>query len=148
MPIALTLHSVRETTSSTLTFFSHSNPERTLLYLVAIAWLYVAMMMAVAEALHPNGTWLGAIVTFLFYGLLPTGLVMYLMGTPLRRKARLAQEAQALSAPPAGPDAAPNSAADTPLADAAAVSAPPQPASSQTQAAMRPVLPSEPASRR
>lgn len=64
------------------------------MYLVAIAWLYVALMMAVAEATHPAGTLLGAIVTFLFYGLLPTALVMYVMGTPLRRKARLAKEAQ------------------------------------------------------
>lgn len=63
------------------------------MYLVAIAWLYVALMMAVAEAHHPNGTVLGAIVTFLFYGLLPTALVMYLMGTPLRRKAARAKEA-------------------------------------------------------
>jgi len=63
------------------------------MYLVAIAWLYVALMMALAEALHPGGTVLGAIVTFLFYGLLPTALVMYLMGTPLRRKAARAREA-------------------------------------------------------
>ena len=62
------------------------------MYLVAIAWLYVALMMALAEGLHPNGTVLGAIVTFLFYGLLPTALVMYVMGTPLRRKARLRAE--------------------------------------------------------
>jgi hypothetical protein len=66
-------------------------------YLIAIAWLYVALMMALAEATHVNGTVLGAIVTFLLYGLLPTGLVMYVMGTPLRRKARLATEAQELA---------------------------------------------------
>ena len=55
------------------------------MYLVAIAWIYITLMMAVAEANHPSGTVLGGIVTFLFYGLLPTVLVMYLMGTPLRR---------------------------------------------------------------
>ncbi|MBA4254792.1 MAG: hypothetical protein C0445_02825 [Polaromonas sp.] len=84
--------------------------------LVAIAWLYVALMMAVAEATHPAGTLLGAIVTFLFYGLLPTALVMYIMGTPLRRKARLAQEAQALKpapTPPADTEAAPLDHSDT-----------------------------------
>lgn len=64
------------------------------MYLVAIGWLYVALMMAVAEAMHPDGTTLGAIVTFLFYGLMPTALVMYVMGTPLRRKARRTEEAQ------------------------------------------------------
>ena len=64
------------------------------MYLVAIGWLYVALMMAVAEANHPSGTVLGGIVTFLFYGLLPTALVMYLMGTPLRRKANREKEAK------------------------------------------------------
>lgn len=63
------------------------------MYLVAIGWLYVALMMAVAEANHPSGTVLGGIVTFLLYGLLPTALVMYLMGTPLRRKANREREA-------------------------------------------------------
>ncbi len=63
------------------------------MYLVAIGWLYVAVMMSVAEAMHPDGTVLGAMVTFLLYGLLPIGLVLYLMGTPLRRKARQAANA-------------------------------------------------------
>lgn len=117
------------------------------MYLVAIAWLYVAMMMAVAEAIHPNGTWLGAIVTFLFYGLLPTGLVVYVMGTPLRRKARLAKEseeaAQARSTCLAMSNEPPTSEATT-----SSVVTDESQASNQTQAAMRPVLPSEPASRR
>jgi len=30
------------------------------MYLVAIAWMYVAVMMAVAEVSHPDGTYLGA----------------------------------------------------------------------------------------
>ena len=34
------------------------------MYLVVIAWLYVALMMAVAEATNTTGTVLGAIVTF------------------------------------------------------------------------------------
>jgi hypothetical protein len=57
-----------------------------LMYLVVIAWFYVVLMMAVAEATHSNGTVLGAIVTFVLYGLLPIALVVYLMGTPMRRK--------------------------------------------------------------
>lgn len=64
------------------------------MYLVAIGWLYVALMMAVAEANHPSGSLLGAIVTFLFYGLLPTALVLYVLGTPGRRKANREREAQ------------------------------------------------------
>lgn len=63
------------------------------MYLVAIAWLYVAVMMSVAEAMHSQGTVLGAIVTFVFYGLLPVSLVMYILGTPSRKKARKAREA-------------------------------------------------------
>lgn len=60
------------------------------MYLVAIAWLYVALMMAVAEASSTQGSVLGAVVTFLFYGLGPVSLVMYLLGTPARRRARRA----------------------------------------------------------
>jgi hypothetical protein len=62
-------------------------------YLVAIAWMYVVLMMAVAEATNSNGTVLGAFFTFLLYGVLPLSLVIYLMRTPDRRKARKAQEA-------------------------------------------------------
>lgn len=63
------------------------------MYLVAIAWMYVAVMMAVAEVSHPDGTYLGAFFTFLLYGLLPLSLVMYLLATPRRREARRAREA-------------------------------------------------------
>jgi hypothetical protein len=62
------------------------------MYIVPIAWLYVALMMAVAEANSPVGTLLGAIITFILYGLLPIGLVVYLMGTPVRRRAIKARE--------------------------------------------------------
>ncbi|MBM3397987.1 MAG: hypothetical protein FJY28_05060 [Betaproteobacteria bacterium] len=57
------------------------------MYLVVIAWLYVTLLMALAEAFSAQGSVLGAIITFLLYGLLPMSLVVYLMGTPLRRKA-------------------------------------------------------------
>jgi membrane protein implicated in regulation of membrane protease activity len=62
------------------------------MYLVAIAWMYVVVMMSVAEATAANGTVLGAVVTFVFYGVLPCVILMYLMGTPMRRKALRAQE--------------------------------------------------------
>ncbi|TCP09916.1 hypothetical protein [Caldimonas thermodepolymerans] len=71
-----------------------------MLYLVAIAWLYVALMMAVAEAFSSQGTVLGAIFTFILYGLGPVALVLYLLGTPARRKARRrAEQAQAAASP-------------------------------------------------
>lgn len=66
----------------------------TLMYLIPIAWLYVTLMMAVAEATNSNGTVLGALVTFVLYGLLPIGLLLYFMGTPARKRARLAAEAR------------------------------------------------------
>ena len=59
---------------------SQQNPPiGTALYIVVIGWLYVALMMAVAEATNANGSLLGAIVTFLLYGVGPVSLVVYLM---------------------------------------------------------------------
>ncbi|NDP39044.1 MAG: hypothetical protein GZ093_09915 [Rhodoferax sp.] len=66
------------------------------MYIVPLAWLYVALMMAVAEATHSKGTLLGAIITFVLYGLVPVALVIYLMGAPSRRRAIKAREAAAL----------------------------------------------------
>jgi len=63
------------------------------MHLVVIAWLYVALMMAVAEATNTNGTVLGAVFTFLLYGLAPVALVIYLMATPSRRRAIKEREA-------------------------------------------------------
>ncbi len=93
------------------------------MYLIAIGWLYVALMMAVAEASNTNGSVLGGVFTFLLYGLAPTALVMYLLGTPARKRAikereaaQAAQEAQeAREAAAAGsgePDAGGQAAAD------------------------------------
>ncbi len=64
------------------------------MYIVPIAWLYVAFMMAVAEATSTQGTVLGAFFTFVLYGLMPIGLLLYFMGTPGRRRQRLAREAE------------------------------------------------------
>lgn len=63
------------------------------MYIVAIGWLYVAMMMAVAEANNSTGTLLGALITFVLYGALPVALVVYLMLTPARKKAIRKREA-------------------------------------------------------
>ena len=64
------------------------------MYLTVIAWLYVVLMMSAAEAASPQGTLLGAITTFALYGLLPLSILIYIMGTPARRRARKAQEAR------------------------------------------------------
>ena len=68
------------------------------MYLVVIAWSYVVLMMAVAEATSSNGTVLGAIVTLLLYGLAPIALVVYIMGTPGRKRAIKAREEAARDA--------------------------------------------------
>ena len=40
------------------------------MHLIAIAWLYVVLMMALAEALSSQGSVLGAVITLIFYGCL------------------------------------------------------------------------------
>ena len=62
------------------------------MYLVPIAWIYVTLMMALVEGTSSQGSVLGAIITFVLYGLLPVALVMYLLGTPARRRALRARE--------------------------------------------------------
>lgn len=96
------------------------------MYIVPIAWLYVALMMAVAEATSSQGSLLGAFFTLVLYGLLPIALVLYFMGTPSRRRQRQAREAeeaqaymaaqQAQAAPSPEPhrDAAPAHGAQSP----------------------------------
>ncbi|MDP2817611.1 MAG: hypothetical protein Q8O29_04915 [Polaromonas sp.] len=63
------------------------------MYLIVIAWMYVVLMMSVAEATHSTGTLLGAVITFVLYGVGPVSLVVYLMRAPARRKAIKAREA-------------------------------------------------------
>ena len=86
------------------------------MYLVLIAWIYVAFMMAVAEATSNIGTLLGAVFTFLLYGVLPISVVAYIMGSPARRRAIRAREAaereQALAAQASG--STPNASGETP----------------------------------
>jgi hypothetical protein len=84
------------------------------MYIVPIAWLYVAVMMAVAEASATNGTLLGAIITFVLYGLLPVALILYFMGAPGRKRAIRAREAAELRALHQ-PDAGSLAATDTPV---------------------------------
>jgi hypothetical protein len=71
-------------------------------------------MMAVIEALSSQGTVLGAVFTFVLYGVLPLGIVMYILGTPGRRRLRRAAEAATAdvpgSAPPHGSNHAPGEA--------------------------------------
>ncbi|HLL10156.1 MAG TPA: hypothetical protein VK570_03805 [Rubrivivax sp.] len=65
--------------------------------LVAIAWIYVVVLMAVAEAMSPQGSLLGALATLVLYGVLPLSIVLYIMATPARRERRRRAEAIAAS---------------------------------------------------
>ena len=89
------------------------------MYLVVIAWLYVTILMAVAEATSPTGSVLGAIVTFGLYGLLPLSILVYILGTPGRKrkiKARQQAEQAAYDAQQAGASAAPDAGGEAPAA--------------------------------
>jgi len=88
------------------------------MYLVAIAWMYVVVMMTVVEATSANGTILGAIFTFVLYGALPLSVVLYILRSPGRKRARLAAEAQLAGNPAtdtsaAEPDGREHAAGDT-----------------------------------
>ena len=51
------------------------------MYIIAIGWLYVTVLVALNEASVVSG-----ISSFLFYGLLPCGLLLWLGGSRARRQ--------------------------------------------------------------
>jgi hypothetical protein len=51
------------------------------MYIVAIGWLYVTLLVAVNEPSVVAG-----IISFLFYGLLPCSLLLWLGGSKARRQ--------------------------------------------------------------
>ena len=55
------------------------------MYVIAIAWLYVTLLMAMTEANITAG-----ILTFILYGLAPLALLLWLLGTPARRRKQIA----------------------------------------------------------
>ncbi|GAB3188670.1 hypothetical protein [Hydrogenophaga aquatica] len=73
------------------------------MYLVVLGWVYVAVLMALAEAFSANGTILGAIVTLILYGFVPVSLILYFISRKQRKfDAAKAAEAAASGAPDAG----------------------------------------------
>ncbi|MGH8743670.1 MAG: hypothetical protein ACREUY_05250 [Burkholderiales bacterium] len=54
------------------------------MYIVAMAWLYVAGIMAFTETSVTAG-----LLTFVFYGLAPLALLLWLVGTPQRKRNKL-----------------------------------------------------------
>ena len=53
------------------------------MYIVAIAWIYVTLLVSIMQPTAFRG-----IVTFLGAGVLPLALLLYLVGTPQRRRNR------------------------------------------------------------
>lgn len=64
-----------------------------MLHIVAIAWIFVVVLAAVVEAASPQGNLLGALFTLVGWGVIPLAVVLYILGTPARRRARRAAEA-------------------------------------------------------
>ncbi len=67
------------------------------MYIIAIGWIYVVLLMAFTEASVAAG-----LATFMFYGLAPLWIVLYLLGTPQRRRNRRRREALAKAQEQAG----------------------------------------------
>ena len=57
------------------------------MYIIAIAWLYVVVLMAAAE-----NTITAGILTFLFYGLIPCAILLWALGAKHRRFKKAAKE--------------------------------------------------------
>jgi hypothetical protein len=57
------------------------------MYVIAIGWLYVTLLMAATEANLTAGA-----LTFTFFGVLPLALFLWLFGTPQRRRNRAAAD--------------------------------------------------------
>jgi len=68
------------------------------MHIVALGWMFVVVLMSLAEATSPQGTVLGALVTLALYGLLPLAIVLYLMNTPHRKRARRRAEMEETAA--------------------------------------------------
>jgi hypothetical protein len=56
-------------------------PYTLVMYIIAIGWIYVTLLMAVTETNITAG-----ILTFVVYGLAPLSLILWLLGTPMRRR--------------------------------------------------------------
>jgi len=64
------------------------------MYIVAIGWLWVTLLMAITETNIVAG-----IATFLFYGLMPCSLILWLGGTKVRRQRQAYRELLASQRP-------------------------------------------------
>jgi ABC-type transport system involved in cytochrome bd biosynthesis fused ATPase/permease subunit len=51
------------------------------LYLIAIAWIFVVLMMAITES-----SFIAGIMTFIFYCIIPLSLVLYILSSSARKR--------------------------------------------------------------
>lgn len=58
------------------------------MYVIAIGWLYVTLLMAATETNLTAG-----VLSFLLYGAAPLALFLWLFGTPQRNRQRAARKA-------------------------------------------------------
>ena len=58
------------------------------MYIVAIGWLFVILMMAITST-----SLLSGVVTLFCYGLLPLGLFLWIVGAPQRRRRAASSDA-------------------------------------------------------
>ena len=68
------------------------------MHIVAMAWIYVVLMMAITER-----TVVAAIMTFLLYGVLPLTIILYL-GAATRRRRRAWHARQHATSPESARD--------------------------------------------
>jgi hypothetical protein len=64
------------------------------MYIIAIGWMWVVLMMAITESNIVAG-----MLSLVFYGVLPCSLLLWLMGTPARRRRRAREEATGTEPP-------------------------------------------------
>lgn len=53
------------------------------MYIVVIAWIYVVLMMSITEL-----SVIAGIMTFLMYGVFPLSIILYVLGSPQRKRNR------------------------------------------------------------
>jgi biotin transporter BioY len=57
------------------------------MFIVAIGWLYVVLMMSITETTPVAG-----VMTFILYGLVPVSLLLYISGGRQRKRRRAAEQ--------------------------------------------------------
>ena len=69
------------------------------MYIIAIGWLYVTLLIAVNE----RSVFLG-IISFVFYSLLPCGILLWMSASKVRRQRRAYREMLAQKETPKKPE--------------------------------------------